>query len=72
MHKKALTIRPRVLRATFGTRVGFKDVRGSIGDCFSLAFKRNLVDLGCHFGAHWILKGGPKITFLQPARSLTL
>ena len=22
---------------------------------------RQLVDLGCHFGAHWILKGVPKV-----------
>ena len=36
--------------------VSASEVLGSLG--------RHLVDLGCHFGAHWILKESPKLGFL--------
>ena len=35
--------------------------------CPAISFSHvaHLFEFGCHFGAHWILKGVPKVVFLQ-------
>ena len=48
----------------FWKRVGFKDAQRSRGHNI-LASKRNLVDLGSHFGGHSVLKGVPKVKFIE-------
>ena len=56
---------PKVNRDRFGKKVGSRTPTNCEILCFFRAFWRHLADFGCHFGAHWMLKGVPKVRFFK-------